>query len=129
MRVSPTDQIGRRAIIQSLLCLTLAGLSSCEGVTRLKGTVKDPQGRPIQGAVVSLGVVDENNAVSRANSVQTQSNGFFEVSLTHSPFKSEPLRLRIEHGGYQPFELNFKYGDRHSVGRHFVLTKTLSGAE
>jgi hypothetical protein len=51
----------------------------------------------------------------------TQSNGFFEVWLTHSPYRPR-LLLRVERPGYRPFEQRFVAGDTSAIPRPIVLT-------
>jgi hypothetical protein len=123
MLISPKLSIASRVAGSWALCSALTGVAGCDGSTRLSGSVKDASGTPIRGAAVSLAALGGNQATLRADTVFTQSNGFFQVQLTHSPLKSQPLRFQVEHDGFRSYVLNFTYGDRKSVPQRVVLDR------
>ena len=117
------EVILKRPIRLDLILLgCLAIVTGCEGGTRLRRTVKDKSGRPIQGATVSLAALYGHGKVD-ADTVLTQSNGLFDVSLIHSPFKDQPLRLAVERNGFRPFVVRFTAGDTSAIPSAIVLER------
>src|SRR2546422_102801 len=101
--------------------VSLAAASlACDGGTQLRRIVQDQTGRPLPGAIATLAAVDGRGNVRRADTALTQSNGFFELWLIHSPNRQR-LLLQVDHTGYRPFRHQFVAGDTLAIPRPIVL--------
>jgi hypothetical protein len=107
--------------ITTILCSLLGILVACDGATRVRRTVYDSAGQPIRGAIATLAALDAAGNVLVADTMLSQSNGYFSVFLMHSPFKSQPLLLRVEHTGFQPHVTRFTYGDTTNIPSRIEL--------
>lgn len=79
--------------------------AGCKGRTHITGTVKNKWGSPVYLATVTL------RAGEHMQQVQTSSDGKFDITLDHSPFKTG-LKLTVTSNIYKTSERSFSSADR-----------------
>jgi hypothetical protein len=98
----------------SLLALLVAG---CDGETRLRGRIVDPEGTPIAQAVVRLDEIPKNLNDSED---KTDRSGMFHVSIMHAPVSTD-LVLTVSKDGYQTYREEINSSRVKKEDREIVL--------
>ncbi|HLM02991.1 MAG TPA: carboxypeptidase-like regulatory domain-containing protein [Pyrinomonadaceae bacterium] len=88
----------------------------CDGATSVTGNIMDEDGKPVAVAVVML-EVDGRKEERRSNAA-----GYYEIGLTHAPFKSK-AKPAVSKTGYQSFEQEFESQLEIGRERDIILLK------
>lgn len=107
-----SNQKSFAAVVLVFLLIVLG----CDGATRVTGNITDEDGKPIADALIVL-EVDGRKDERRSNAA-----GFYEVGLTHAPFKSK-AKLSVSKTGYQSFEQEFESQLEIGRERDIILLK------
>lgn len=80
-----------------------AMLIGCDGGSTISGVVIDQNARPIADAKVTISVIQESPS---SNWDTTNAQGYFRVTLLHSPFAKGGSKITIQKKGYRTKSLS-----------------------
>lgn len=84
---------------------------ACDGSSRIGGRVVDPEGKPIENALVLFETIDKGEPREAYQcETRTSAEGVFGCGLVHQPWETR-LRLTITKAGYNKYVRELSSGE------------------
>jgi type III secretory pathway lipoprotein EscJ len=100
----------------AVVVIFLLVVTACDGGTHVNGNITDEDGKPVADALVVL-VADGIKNEHKSNAA-----GFYDIGVTHSPFKVK-IKLTVGKEGYESYEQEFDSQEKLGRTRDIILIK------